>query len=650
MFGESGPFVYLTSYPRHVIGTGWRRRIPLVLVVAACVAGAVAAVAGGTRSATGLEFAQEGHWVAQPGTDLVFRIDGVAKTVDVQGGVPGIEPGSQVVQGKTSGYVVGDSRIIEFGKSTLKVESTMTPPTGERPVAVETTGGPYLVYREAGMVVRLGGGAKTIPAGGALSDPVATPDGTLWLHRVDTGVLCLLPKEADRISCPAAAPTGHTGALTTVGDSAAFVDTTGDALRRVSADGLGEPVGIGLDLPANARVAPADANGRVPILDPGSRRLHLVDAARLDGRGALAPVTVALADGEYTSPTTSGESVVLLDQTRNTVLTYTSDGRRSAETAIPKEMTAPRLSRGEDARVYVDGTEGEHVLVVDHDGRVNNVPVVGEDSGESVAPQGPPEEPQREPPQQEPREQPRQQPPPDRDTTVLAEQGPRQSPPSRQQRRVPPPPPQAPPPPKPIPASPPGMPPGLAARPQNDDVLVTWGGASANGAPVTAYHVSWSTTGAGGGGTSTPGGARSSVLNGLSQGLTYTVSVVAENSAGRGTPATTRVTVPSDSAPVVTVTRGRTESHDAGCRPPDCGLMLFTLRGFEPNTDYTITPYSNAPGYPGDNPEDGATTDGKGYYQDQAFPFSRVGYDVWVVVEGPDGQRYQSKHYTWESG
>ncbi|MDA3647189.1 fibronectin type III domain-containing protein [Saccharopolyspora indica] len=603
-----------------MVGTGWRRRVPLVLVVIACAAGVVAAVSAGTRPTTGLDFLQDGHWVAQPATGQVFHVDGIAKTVDAQAGVAGIEPGSQVVQGPTSGYVVGDSRIVEFGKSSLRVESTITPPTGERPVAVEAAGGPYLVYREAGKVVRLGERAKTIAAGDVLGEPVATPDGTLWLHRVSTGVLCLLPKDADRISCPAAAPSGHTGALTTVGGVAAFVDTTSDVLRRLSPEGLGDPVGIGLDVPGEARVAPADAAGRVAVLDPGGRRLHLLDAAGLDGRPAEPPVTKALPDGEYAAPTASDGSVVLLDEARGALLTYSGDGRQHAETPIPAGTVEPRLFRGEDERVYVDGADGQQVLVVDGDGTVDRVPVVGQDPadgepGRHLSP--PPPVITREPE------------PPGNDTSVLAEE--RTSTPERNPQR------------NPVPASPPGMPPGLAATPQGSTARVTWGAAPPNGAAVTTYHVSWSSPTGPGGGSSTAG--NSAVLNGLASGATYTVTVVAENRAGRGTPATTRVTMPR--RPVVTVTRGETESYNDTCKAPECGKMRVKLTGFEPSTKYRIRPESTA-NY--DNDGGTYTTDDDGAYSFQAFHFGKVGAQVWIVVEGPNGERYESARYTWESG
>jgi Fibronectin type III domain len=632
------------SLKRRTTGAAVRRRLPMALLVAAVVAGVVVAVTAAGKPVPGLHLAQGGHWVAVPGTGRVFHINGAARTVDASAEVLGLQPGSQVVQGETSGYVVGHSRIYEFGKSSLSVEQSLTPPTGELPVAIETPGGPYLVYREAGRVVRLGESSATIPAGGVLGDPVATPDGTLWLHRLDSGVLCQLRPDAEQVSCPAVAPSGHSGSLAVVGRQAAFLDSTSDTLRLVSGDGLGEPVPLRMDVPPNAKVSPVDAGGRVAVLDPSTRRLHLVDAAGLDPRRApAAPITVALADGDYAGPTVSGSSVVLLDLTRSAVLTYSSHGEVQKSMPVPQEAGEPRLARGEDARVYVDGAEGRHVMMVDHDGAVNQVPVVGaERDGASVPVAPPPEaalpvtQTQNPNPGQSGNRQPDDRQPDQRGAK-----------PQPNTSRTPPPGPSTRP---PLPASPPGLPPGFRATVQGADVVLAWGAAAPNGAPVTAYQISWKPASGAGGSMTRPGSARSATLTGLAPGVAYTITVVAENSAGRGTPATARATVPSNSTPVVTVKRGDTESHDAGCRPPDCGLMRFELKGFKPRTDYTITPHSNDPNYRGDNPEDGATTNGNGYYTDQAFPFSRVGYDVWVVVEGPNGERYESNHFTWVSG
>jgi hypothetical protein len=363
-----------------------RGRLPLVVLLCAGLITVSAAVSA-AGDEPGLRFAPGGHWVANPVLDLVFHVNGGARTVDAQAQVDGIEPGSQVVQGDTSGYVVGDSRIVQFGKSTLSVERTMPAPTGERPFVLEAAGGPYLVYREGGTVVRLGASLATIPAGGALGDPVVTPDGTLWVHRLDSGVLCRLARGTDRFSCPANAPAGSTGALTVVRDRAVFVDTTADTISRIGDDGLGKPVRLGVEAPPTVKVAPVDVGGRVAILDPDNQRLHLVDGTE----GGAKPVTVPLPDGAYTTPSATKSSVVLLDKKRNVVLTYTATGEPVRTVMVPSDAGEPSLSRGGDGRVYVDGTEGRHVLVVDHGGTVGQVPVANPpQASQSPSPAGSP--------------------------------------------------------------------------------------------------------------------------------------------------------------------------------------------------------------------------------------------------------------------
>ncbi|MEJ3746489.1 fibronectin type III domain-containing protein [Actinomycetes bacterium KLBMP 9797] len=599
-----------------------RGRLPLVPLVGVGIAAVAVAASGAIAPTPGLRLAHGGHWIASPSLASVFHINGATRRVDAQAPVPGIEPGSQVVQGDTSGYVVGRSRIVEFGKSNLSVERTLTPPTGERPVAVEVAGGPYLVYREAGRVVRLGDPPATIPAGGALGEPVTTPDGALWLHRVDSGVLCRLTATADRISCPAAAPAGHTGALTVVGGKPVFVDTAADTLSVVTDHGIGRPTPAGMDLPPTVRVAPVDAAGRVAVLDPAARRIQLLDAAGLDTkRQGAKPVTVALPDGAYSAPSVSGSSVVLLDLKRNAVLTYNSAGEQQRTTPVPPEAGEPSLRRGEDNRVYVDGAEGRHVLVVDHDGAVGVVPVVGNERREpSRSPAPPPStKPDTVPPPTRADPRPRD----DDDTEVRPPSG-RTATTTRA-----------------VPASPPGIPASLRAAVQGTSIRVTWGAAAANGATVSAYRVAWAPTAGGAGGSSTrPGSARSMTITGLSRGVAYRITVVAQNSAGRGSPATVRATVPPPPRSV-TVSRGSDTTYEDKC-VEDCAFMRIVLRGFEPNTEYEILPHSDK--WYDYNPGATRRTDDNGRLTFEDFPFGSPGQHIWVTVDG-----VESNHYLWEA-
>ncbi|HLL69452.1 MAG TPA: fibronectin type III domain-containing protein [Micromonosporaceae bacterium] len=624
-----------------------RGRLPLVALLGVTALGLAAAVSGTAASSPTLRFTQAGHWFANPTLDMVFHVNGAARAVDAQVAVAGIEPGDQVVQGETSGFVVGRSRILQFGKSSLAVEETRAAPTGERPVAVEAAGGPYVVYREAGTVVRLGDMAATIPVGGTLADPVTTPDGTLWLHRLGDNVICRLPPGAGHVSCSATAADGHAGALTVVGDRPMFVDAEEDTIRPVTHDGLGPPTKIAVDIPLTVRVAPVDVDGRIAMLDPVARRLHLVTSGEPgSGREAAAPITVALPEGTYTTPSASGSSFVLLDLARNTVLTYGSSGERQQTAVVPRDAGEPRLSRGEDKRVYIDGAEGRHVLVVDQRGEVQPVSVVGRDqSAAPGTPQPPPTEPQPAQPNQAPTAAGVPVPRPNEQGGRPDERGrlpgtPARAQPTKAANTV-----QPRPAPSAVPASPPGMPPNVRAAVAGAAVSVTWGAASANGAEVSAYHVTWApVSGSGGGSTTRAGGDRSMTVTGLAQGVAYRFTVAAQNSAGRGAPATTQATVPAPSR-TVTVSRGGDATWGTTCRAPNCAFILVVLRGFAPNTAYHIKPHSANYSNPGAT----LTTDRNGNLTSSSrFPFGQVGQDVWVtVVPAAGGATVESNHYRW---
>ncbi|MGW3993163.1 fibronectin type III domain-containing protein [Amycolatopsis sp. NPDC004772] len=606
------------------------RRLPLAALVSTCAVFVGMAVSGGASPLPGLELSQAGHWIASPSLDLVLFVNGSAKSVDAQVPVAGLEPGSQVVQGPTSGYVIGKSAIVEFGKSDLAVDRTLTPPSGEPPALVEASGGPYLVYREAGRVVRLGSGFATLPAGGPLGAPVATPDGTLWLNRLDSGALCRLAKDSGTVACRDNLGAGHTGGLSVAGDRAVFVDTTTDTIRQVSGDKPGEPVAIGKDLSPAAQIAPADADGRIAVLDREKRQLSLLDTGVLDAGSAPGPpIEVTLPDGVYSNPTASASSVVLLDLTRHTVLTYGPDGKPRQTTAIPPESGTPQLVRGDDKRVYVDGGEGKHVLVVDPDGTVSPVPVTAEKAPVPAPSPQPPPTPQPPTPQ-----------PPKAQPDVRAD-GPKQPPPVR--KTEPPVTQQQ----KPLPPSPPGIPARLVARLQGSDAHVTWGAAADNRAAVTAYHVTWKpSSGAGAGAADLAGTARSTVIPGLRAGITYTVTVVAENSAGRGTPATAKVTGPAVPKPTITVTRGKTGTYEPDpeeCSAPDCAKMHVVVKGFAPHTEYHFTPHC---GCTYSNEGRSFTTDANGAVTFEAFDFGAVGKQAWVTSDNG----VSSAKYTWPPG
>ncbi|MBE1495555.1 hypothetical protein H4696_002655 [Amycolatopsis lexingtonensis] len=514
------------------LGAAARTRLVLAFLVAGCLALIGVAVAGRAPMPSDLEYVQAGHWVYSDALQSALHVDGGAGQVDARAGVPA-GPGSQVAQGGRSGYVVDRSRITLFDKSTLGVESTIAPPAAETPSVLEVAGGPYLVYRNAGRIVRLGDPVATVAAGGPLATPVATGDGTLWVYRIDTGSVCELPRGAATPTCPAHLPAGHSGLLALADDRPVVLDVTADTLSPVSKDGLGEPVAIGVKLPATALVANTSVDGRLAVADPDRNQLHLIDTTGLGKDGpAGRPVSVDLPkDGRFSGPVATSHVVALVDETRNEVRTYDSHGTLKGTKKVPGGR--PRLAHGQDDRVYVDSSDGSHVLIVDgDDGSVADVAVDEQARHQAATP--PPAPPQ----------------PSDTGSAPPA-------PPQPPSRPVPPP---------VAKATPPGAPRNVSASASAGSVVVTWAAAADNGARITAYRVSWA-----GGSTTVSGTSRRATVSGLDNGKSYVVTVAAENSAGRGPGASAKVAAPGQAAgaPSVTLTAGTGGKVSASWSAPD---------------------------------------------------------------------------------
>ena len=517
-----------------------RKRVPLIVGVLLCAATAISLFTGAAAPVPGVRFELPGHWVYDALVHAAFHIEGGSGNIDAQAPVPG-DPGDQVVQGGTSGYVVGNSRITQFGQSSLSVEGTSTPPSTEIPVGIEATGGPYLVYRDAGQVVRLGDSAVVIPAGGPVGVPVVSTDGTMWLYRTHSGQLCELTKDATTIGgCPGTVSGAHQGALTLVADHPEFVDTTADTVRPVSASGLGNAIPLGVHPSPDSVPAPNDVAGKVAILDQTKHQLYLVDPAQ----PATAPVTVNLPPANaYDGPVSSGGAVAVVDRADNTLLTYGKDGKQIASTAIPNQAGPPRLSRGDDGQVYVDDYEGNDVFVVGPNGTVVNVPVAP--STTTPSPDQKPATPTAPPPAGPGTGPPAHNEPPAGPPRLDA---PPASPVKPQHSTAPPPPPPA------IPATPPGAPSSVSATAGTSSATVHWGAAPDNRSPVTQYRISWS-----GGSTTVSGGDREATVSGLTDGTQYVFSVAAINAIGTGPSVTANPVTPVDVAGAPT---GLTATHD----------------------------------------------------------------------------------------
>ncbi|WP_020666170.1 fibronectin type III domain-containing protein [Amycolatopsis nigrescens] len=531
-------------------GAVWRRRAPFALSAIVCVTALVAVLSGAAQPAPDTRFALTGHWVFNSVLQKAFHVDGATANIDAQATVPGT-PGSQVVQGETSSYVVGSSRITAFGKSTLMVEQTIVPPVDEVPVGIETEGGPYLVYRNAGKIVRLGGNPTTLSTGGAVGDPVVTGDGTLWLHRTGAGLVCTLPKGAERISsCPVTVPKDHAGALTVVGDRPEFVDLTSATLHRIEDGVLGAGVPIGVPVSPDSGLAPTEVGGKVAILDRSAHRLLLADPMN----PPATPVTVPLPPGDYLGPVAAGPAVAVLDRASGTVLTYGADGAHRDTKPLPRDSGEPRLSRGEDNRAYIEDGAGSRVLIVGTDGKIQDVPVVGKPALPAPVPvpdAGPPaNQPASGPPDPRQQSEPRQ-----------AGEPPKQSPGPKT--------PKVPPPAKPveqrqpaIPAGPPGAPASVRASAGDGTAKVNWGAAADNRSAITSYRVSWRTNSGQTGSVTVSGGAREATVNGLTNGTQYVLTVTAINQVGTGPGASAEPVAPFAAAKAPAVT-ARYQNGDA---------------------------------------------------------------------------------------
>ncbi|ONI81256.1 hypothetical protein ALI144C_22275 [Actinosynnema sp. ALI-1.44] len=487
-----------------------KRSRPFALIAILAAGVLVAALTGAARPLPAGQFALSGHWVFNSLLQMALHIDGATTNIDAHANVNGA-PGSQVVQSDTHGYVVGTGTITQFDKATLEVRGSISPPAEERPEAIEGVGGPYLAYRNSGMVMRMGDPPTVIKTGGAFGTPILTKDGTLWLHRREVGQICTVNKNSPVVDgCPVSVPPGHDGALTIVDDRPEFVDTFTSTLHTIDNGKLGDGVPLGVSVPPTARPATQDVGGRVAILDPQRQTLLLADTKS----PPAPPITVALPPGDYDGPMSTGDVVVLVDRQSGNVLTFAPDGRAKDTKPIKQKTGQPRLSQGEDNRVYVEDADGTQVIVVAKDGNVQDV---------STA--------ERPTQTQPPVPAPNTGGPPD---GRVAAPPPSSSQPPRQPTGQPDKPQQPVAPPPAVPPGRPGAPPSVSGTAGNNSVAVKWGAAANNRAEITSYQVSWRASTGQTGSLTLGGGARQTTVNGLTNGVSYVFTVTAINQMGAG--------------------------------------------------------------------------------------------------------------------
>jgi hypothetical protein len=337
--------------------------------VAAVVLTAVVAIGSGPPS---VAFREPGHWVYNRIERAALHVDAGTGRVDARVDVPSSAGDPlMVLQGHREGYVVARDAVSPFARAALTVGAPAPAARDEVPVGVEVVGGPYLVYRQAGTIVRLGEPRTSVEVGGPVSAPVRGADGTVWVHRPDTGEVCGLRSGAVTLDCTARTAPGTAGALTVVAGRPAWLDPAAGTLADL-AQGSASPITLGR--PAGPiLVADAEVGGRLPVVAPDGNALVLADL------GGGAPAVVDLGPGRWAAPVTAGNAVAVLDLDGSRLRTFDAGGAPLGTAELAPGATGP--VPGGDGRLYVDDPQGTATAVVGPDGSVTTVPTGGGATG-----------------------------------------------------------------------------------------------------------------------------------------------------------------------------------------------------------------------------------------------------------------------------
>jgi hypothetical protein len=315
------------------------------------------------------------------------------------------------------------------------------------------------------------------------------------------------------------------------------------------------------DVPTSAAaVSAASSDDDTGAVLDGGRLTRVAPAG--DPRARTFELPAELAGHSFGPPLVFGDRIYLPDYTAGNVLRTAPDGQLA--TFLPNPLTSSGGTFAvfvDDGRLWVNAPNGARAYSVDRSGRWT---AVRKSENQRIPPPGaaptPKPEPDRKPggdsppaparPIPPPRHQPAAPPAPVPPKRPAASPSPAPKPAPSRPPAQPPKPRLTPQPPKPSPAPklPPGAPSALTAAPSDGTLRVSWGPPVDRAGTVTGYLLEWQPAGGAAQPVQLAADARSHQITGLTNGVTYTVSLRAVGVAGTSQAAQTSgtpVTKPS---------------------------------------------------------------------------------------------------------
>jgi hypothetical protein len=377
---------------------------------------------------------------------------------------------------------------------------------------------------------------STVRVGQPLTRGVVTADGTVWVGEPTAGVIVPLTLSTD----------GHlrSGKSVTVGADAkmelALVNnkpTVVAVARRAIVTIEGSTASSAVPFPMipgdSVAVPPTVIGSLFPISINMAGQLVLVDG------NAARSVDLGLQRKELGGPVPFDGSVYVADYTDGRVVVVDPSGNHANAPGINIPANVRFSLTVDGGRLWLDDPNGTEAFVLNQGNRAfRSIDKSAPSSAPIVQPR---------PPVTTPRTLPN----PSVSGPSVNNQASTTLPPSPVTTILPSPPPLPPSPVITIPPSAPGAPTNVRAVAGNATATVSWGPATADGAAVQRYDVSWTVSGTGGtpGKTIIPASSLQTVLSSLTNGATYTFTVVAKNSVGVGPGSVSPSVTPSSTVP-----------------------------------------------------------------------------------------------------